>query len=507
MDFTALGVAGKPGLKTKPGLALPKIVKTAPAGEAGTSHTAFGEAERFGLGEHTAVIDLGGGARMEVSYVIYTPDPRREIARTAIDRVLGRTGDVRFQINPAVLAGLRRTTAPVIDTPGPNVRILMGRANALLDEYALLQQQCLEAGQELEWLLNPEKVAARQGQKLQPDVLELRTPDATALKPLLRPTIQQAVLLSRPETPFLDSAAQGKVPAGKPSAKLQLRLAALKEQVTKVQARMAELSNEAAALRDKLQASADAVQGSTLPGVNKEKLLANVPETIARLAAIAPSSQDFGQVLTSEARVLDLALGGKAPTVGGTKPSKLPGVMKPRLPGTIKVPVQPVQPAQTVQPVQPVQPASTQAVGGVKTKLWALEILGVSFADKYAERYYQEQRAIAPKGDDRTLVILSCRLTNLTAKSLVPILTERLPGATALFTTEKQQCDLLDVDAVQDSNKFQSYAAATVKGGGAVDFALVFAIPRNAKPMTLVFSLMLNPQDVGGQGEVVKFGL
>jgi len=55
----------------------------------------------------------------------------------------------------------------------------------------------------------------------------------------------------------------------------------------------------------------------------------------------------------------------------------------------------------------------------------------------------------------------------------------------------------LDYDARQESNKTNSYAAASLLPGAGMDFTLVFSVPRGTKAKALVFSLLTYPKDVG----------
>lgn len=129
---------------------------------------------------------------------------------------------------------------------------------------------------------------------------------------------------------------------------------------------------------------------------------------------------------------------------------------------------------------------------------WRFQVVSVEEAGtEYVERYYQQKRTIKPQGPDQTLLVINCRLKNGTNKTRNPLLTERILGNTALADTEEHSYPPLDVDARQESDKTQSYAGAAVLPGAAVDFALVFSVPKETAPKALVFSVMVYPDDVG----------
>lgn len=132
------------------------------------------------------------------------------------------------------------------------------------------------------------------------------------------------------------------------------------------------------------------------------------------------------------------------------------------------------------------------------TGKWRFRVVSIEEAgDEYKERYYQLQRTIKPRGATETLLVVNCRLKNGTSKTLTPVLTERIPGNTALAAEEDHSYPPLDYDAVQESDKIMSYAASALLPGAATDFALVFSVPKGTTPKALVFSTLAYPGDVG----------
>ncbi len=142
------------------------------------------------------------------------------------------------------------------------------------------------------------------------------------------------------------------------------------------------------------------------------------------------------------------------------------------------------------------------AQGGIGDELftgkWRLQVVDIKQAgDQYTERYYQQERTIKPNGADEELIVLNCRVKNATEATVSPILTERLPGNTALADAAEHSYAPIDYDARQEINKTQSYAASPLLPGAAAEFALVFSVPKGTAPKALVFSLMAYPDDVG----------
>lgn len=142
------------------------------------------------------------------------------------------------------------------------------------------------------------------------------------------------------------------------------------------------------------------------------------------------------------------------------------------------------------------------AQGGVGDELftgkWRFQVLKMERAgQQYQERHYQQERTIKPNGADEELIVLNCRVKNATDEAVSPILTERLPGNTALADDAEHSYAPIDYDARQEINKTQSYAASALLPGAASEFALVFSVPKGTTLKALVFSLMAYPNDVG----------
>ncbi len=117
-----------------------------------------------------------------------------------------------------------------------------------------------------------------------------------------------------------------------------------------------------------------------------------------------------------------------------------------------------------------------------------LTVTGVEEAEVYTERYYQQRKTIRPQGAGEILIIVNLRLKNGVRRSLQPVLTERVPGNTALADDQGRSYPPLDFDARQEGTKFSSYAAAALLPGAATDLALVFSVPRGTRPKALVFT-------------------
>jgi len=142
------------------------------------------------------------------------------------------------------------------------------------------------------------------------------------------------------------------------------------------------------------------------------------------------------------------------------------------------------------------------AQGGIGDELftgkWRFQALSVERLEgQYRERYYQQERTIGPNGPDEQLIVINCRVKNATGETVSPVLTERLPGDTALADQAEHSYAPTDYDARQEINKTQSYAASALLPGAATEFALVFSVPKGTIPKALVFSLLAYPDDVG----------
>lgn len=120
---------------------------------------------------------------------------------------------------------------------------------------------------------------------------------------------------------------------------------------------------------------------------------------------------------------------------------------------------------------------------------WSFQVVDISEANAYAERYYQANKIIQPQGTEDVLLIVNARLKNLTQKTESPVLTERLPGNTGLIDSQGHSYQPLDYDARQESDKVMSYAGAALLPGAVADFALVFSVPKGTRPRSLVCTI------------------
>jgi hypothetical protein len=141
------------------------------------------------------------------------------------------------------------------------------------------------------------------------------------------------------------------------------------------------------------------------------------------------------------------------------------------------------------------------------TGKWRFTVTGLTTADSYDEQYCQDRKKLAPNNATDTLVIVDCRLKNARTQTESPLLTERMPGNTAIADSGDQSYPLIDVDARQDLGKAASYGAAKMLPGSSVDFALVFSMPKNVTASALVFTIGTYPDDVGGKGTDVRVAL
>lgn len=410
----------------------------------------FTAAECYGLGEHTVAVPVDDkGSELRVLYRIGLPDtPLASAAADHLTRVLGaepRATGAR----PAPALALR----PATGLAALDARPLSGEASRLQRRIAQLQRDSAEAGQEIEWLLNPERSVGR--------AKEVR-PGPPSKRALPGATLQYGILLARPESAFLARAAKGEVAFGPASERLRQRLEPLGRRVMAIDYELTRLSAEADGIRRRLLSMADQVDAAPLPIATKQAFLSTLPDALTRLRAVTPLGQDHVQLLAEQAETVRRALAGQA-----------------------------------AAPKPPAAPARS----------WALVVLGVSFEPGYAERYCQERLTLAPRGERAGFAVVRCRLTNTGAKAQVPILNERLPGETRLECAGGEKAQLRDIDAAQAGGKQQSYAAVPVEAGASVDFALVFELPHGAKPSRLWFTLQNYPNDVGGEGETRGFDL
>lgn len=153
------------------------------------------------------------------------------------------------------------------------------------------------------------------------------------------------------------------------------------------------------------------------------------------------------------------------------------------------------------------KPLDQQQPGTAEGERWRLEVLGATRMQEYTQRHCGDKKTISAQEKDETLLIVNCRLINLHKEVQVPVLSERLPGRTCVYDAAGNALVPVDYDAAQASNKWQDYAAAPVKPGGAAEFALVFRMPAKSDPRVMVFTILNYPQDVGAAGTDVKLEL
>jgi len=158
-------------------------------------------------------------------------------------------------------------------------------------------------------------------------------------------------------------------------------------------------------------------------------------------------------------------------------------------------------------PLPTKEPEVTPEPKGADTKHWGFEVLGVKQGETYSEQYCKDGRELLPLEKGHHLLLVYCRLTNLSGKEQAPCLTERLAGNTAIHDAAGAAYRPLDYDASQASSKMQDYAALPVPPHGAADFVLVFSVPRELVPSRLVFTILRYPDDVGGAGTDVEVWL
>ncbi len=489
LDFTTTG-PNKGGLSADLG----KVTQT------------FTDTDGFGIGDHVATIPLGNklGGQIEVNYSIFVYNPTREamthIPQSALDRMRGiaaaPTG--ARNVNPDAL----RHAA--YDTPGGNLRMLAGQASRLLDDYARLQACVLEIEEEIEAKLDPAKAARFNGDKGLPGRAD---PAGKGVRLIRVGFMPQKEILQTPGLPFLDDAASGKqevAPVPKQGAKALQEMRAFIEEKQK---QMAGLCAEAPKLRTKLLEAADQVRNSQISDELKNRFLSGVPDLEQRLASLCPSADEYNPILDKEARVIDIALGKKPSEKQpeDTTGDKLPGTPVPSPKNPPKE--EPTSDKTPTTKTPDEQPSTEKPSRTGETARWQLQVTDIRYADEYAEKYYQEKRIIEPKNKGDRLILLSCRLTNKLEKTQVPVLSERLPGATVLSMGSSGAFPPLDYDARQAINKIQGYDAASVMPGGSLDFVLVFSVPADAKPDVLLFNFLNYPDDVGGEGKSVKIPL
>ncbi len=141
------------------------------------------------------------------------------------------------------------------------------------------------------------------------------------------------------------------------------------------------------------------------------------------------------------------------------------------------------------------------------TGKWRIQVTGVQQLQEYTEQYCQDQRKLLPSAPNEVLVVVNCRIKNGLKEAKSPILSEKMPGNTLLADDLGGSYPPVDYDAAQLSGKLADYAAKRLLPGAGADFALVFSVPAEIKPKSLVFSVITYPDDVGGKGTDVRIEL
>lgn len=458
--------------------------------------------DNLGIGDHTITLKLGdlSGPRLRLTYMIYVPNAAREASsRIDVDRLLGREISLPVYARNTNAETIKKAAVNKTDAiPGQNIRILMGKANRLLQDYVHVQEECASAAEELQTKLSENK----------PVNSDKSSKNDLSNGPLLLIPRRNTLLIEKPDTPFLDKASQGQGIETKLSKERLQVMQELRESIADMETRLRKLQAGAPSLRGELLASAQAVRDSHLDEAAKNKSLTGVTDMADRLAEITPSSNEFDSIIGKEIQTLDCVLGKQnKPIITESQnnagiDSKDAELAKIKADQDTKEQAVKEQPAKTQSSVQ-----TSKSVRMAESVRWRLEVLNISEADEYLERYYSEKKVITPKEKGQKLIVLACRLTNKLDKVATPVLSEKLAGSTALTDSSGKAFLPLDYDAAQASNKWQDYSAAPMAPGGSTDFALIFAVAQDAKPSVLIYNLLTYPDDVGGDGKVVKIPL
>jgi hypothetical protein len=152
-------------------------------------------------------------------------------------------------------------------------------------------------------------------------------------------------------------------------------------------------------------------------------------------------------------------------------------------------------------------PGGTYQVDGVKqgktgdelfTGKWKFQVLGFEQIEgTYKEKYYQEGRTIKPQGENDVLLLVHCRIKNGLKKAQTPVLTERIPGNTALADENGQSYSPVDYDARQESDKPELCSNIITSRSIYGFHPGIQCTKRDTKAKALVFSLLTYPDDVG----------
>ncbi len=121
------------------------------------------------------------------------------------------------------------------------------------------------------------------------------------------------------------------------------------------------------------------------------------------------------------------------------------------------------------------------------TGQWRFKVTGVHTTTKYVSRFRAGQTFWTPASEADKLVIVDCRIKNRRPqKELVYLDTRFGEGIhTALADTGGHSYEPLAYDAHHDYFDY----AQSVLPGAAIDFALVFSVPKATVPQSLVFTL------------------
>ncbi|HEX5324573.1 MAG TPA: hypothetical protein VFW40_12360 [Capsulimonadaceae bacterium] len=130
---------------------------------------------------------------------------------------------------------------------------------------------------------------------------------------------------------------------------------------------------------------------------------------------------------------------------------------------------------------------------------------GVQTLDSYTERYDQDRRDLAPKGPGDTLVVIDCRIKNGTNTKQEIVLSPTDWGEnTALTDDQEHSYAPIDVDGHYDEG---APNGAWILPGAAIDFALVFSVPKGTNVKDLVFTIVKYSERGGHKGTDVRVSL
>lgn len=118
---------------------------------------------------------------------------------------------------------------------------------------------------------------------------------------------------------------------------------------------------------------------------------------------------------------------------------------------------------------------------------WRFQVTGMTVTDRYMPRFSGDTRPISPDRDGDTLVILACRVKNgHRMKELINFQNMYGEGDhTALADDQAHSYPLTRYDVHYDYFNYGAYALP----GAAIDFALIFEVPRGTNPRELIYSI------------------